>query len=445
MNKGKVAFHTLGCKVNQQESEAMASLFQRAGYQEVDFHDQADVYIVNTCSVTHLADRKSRQMIRRAINCNPQALVAVTGCYAQTAPGEILDIPGVKLVIGTADRQRLVELVEAAQGSAGTLNLVGDIMQASRFEDIAGGSSDPQRVRAYLKIQEGCSQFCTYCIIPYARGPLRSSPLAEVRLTAEKLVRDGFQEIVLTGIHTGAYGAETADGPDLVDLIEALLAIPGLSRLRISSIDPHEVNDRLLDLMAESAVLCPHLHIPLQSGDDSVLRRMNRVYSTADYAALLQKVRMKIPGIALTTDIMVGFPGESAENFANTLAFTEKMEFSALHIFKYSPRRGTPAADFPDQLPGPLKEERSQGLIFLGRRLSEKYAEINMGSTLSVLVEEEILLAGQPFWTGHTGNYLKVAFASAEQLKGSQVSVQLEDYRDGLIYGRPVNVKEGVK
>lgn len=438
MIKRKVAVHTLGCKVNQQESEAMVSLFKRAGYLEVDFHDLADVYIINTCSVTHLADRKSRQMIRRAINNNPLALVAVTGCYAQTAPGEILDIPGVKLVVGTADRQRLVELVEAAQQNDRPLNVVSDIMQASRFEDIAGGDSDPQRVRAYLKIQEGCSQFCAYCIIPYARGPLRSSPLPEVIQSAEKLVRDGFKEIVLTGIHTGAYGAEAADGPGLADLIQALAALPGLARLRISSIDPNEVNDRLLDLMASSPVLCPHLHIPLQSGDDSVLRRMNRIYTTADYAALLQKVRGRIPGIALTTDIMVGFPGETAENFANTLAFTEKMGFSALHVFKYSPRRGTPAADFPDQLPGPLKESRSQGLISLGRRLSAEYAEINMGSVVSVLVEEEIQLSGQPFWSGHTGNYLKVAFTAADQLKGSLVDVCLVSHREGLLFGQQV-------
>jgi len=436
MNSNRAAFHTLGCKVNQQESEAMASLLQRAGYQEVDFADLADVYIINTCSVTHLADRKSRQMIRRAVKRNPAALVVVTGCYAQTAPGEVLDIPGVDLVVGTADRHRLADLLASARKGGAPLNVVGDIMQASRFEDIAAGESDPHRVRAYLKIQEGCNQFCTYCIIPYARGPIRSMPCQDVLRAAEKLVRDGFREIVLTGIHTGAYGAESAEGPDLAELVQRLVRIPDLARLRISSIDPNEINDRLLDLMATSPVLVPHLHIPLQSGDDSVLARMGRVYRTADYADLVCRLRHRLPGIAVTTDIMVGFPGETEDHFANTLAFTAAMAFSALHVFKYSPRKGTPAAGFPAQLPAPLKEERSRRLILLGSRLSEKYAEVNMGSIQQVLVEESVNLGGRLYGSGHTGNYLKVVFPAEEDLKGQLVPVILLNQKEGLIYGR---------
>jgi threonylcarbamoyladenosine tRNA methylthiotransferase MtaB len=434
----KVAVYTLGCKVNQSETEAMASLFKQSGYEEVDFDQVADVYIINTCSVTHLADRKSRQMIRRAIKNNPHAMVAVTGCYAQTAPGEVLNIPGVDLVVGTSERNRIVDLVNEARMAETPVNAVKDIMGMSDFEEIAGEEPEHHRVRAYLKIQEGCNRYCSYCIIPYARGPIRSRPMENVIHAVQRLVEMGYKEIVLTGIHTGAYGAETGN-VDLAMLIRRLLEVEDLKRLRISSIDPNEVNEELLDLMAGSQVLCRHLHIPLQSGDDRVLKRMNRVYTTSDYKKLVEEIRMRIPGIAITTDIMVGFPGETADEFLHTLAFTQEIGFSALHVFKYSPRRGTPAADFSNQVSWKTKEERSKELISLGRRLSEKYAETNIGKVYNVLVEQDTRIKDALFWEGHTDNYLKVVFPCAEDdRRGFFVKVLLERYSDGVVYGRPV-------
>lgn len=436
LSKSTVAVYTLGCKVNQNESEAIVSLFKQSGYREVPFEETADVYIINTCTVTHMADRKSRQMVRRAVKNNPNAVVVVTGCYAQTAPGEVSGIPGVNIVIGTKDRFRLVELVEEVRGGKGMINAVTDISQTSRFEEIAGEDLEPHRVRAYLKVQEGCRQYCSYCIIPYARGPLRSRPLKSVLQAAQRLVDRGFKEIVLTGIHTGAYGAETGGQVNLALLVEKMVEIPGLARLRISSIDPHEVNDGLLDLMARSRVLCRHLHIPLQSGDDFVLRRMNRVYDTAQYAQLVKRIRERIPGIAVTTDVMVGFPGETDRCFQNTLGFVKKINFSALHVFKYSPRRGTPAADFPDQVPWELKEARSKELISLGRRLSERFAENYIGQVVEVLAEQQCAVNGKLFWEGHTDNYLNVAFFSNGDWKGRLIGVRLEKVRQGIVFGK---------
>lgn len=410
-------------------------MFKASGYEEVTFDDVADIYIINTCTVTHLADRKSRQMIRRANKTNPEAIIVVTGCYAQTASGEVLEIAGVDLVIGTRDRFRMLELIEEAKNARTPLNAVTDIMQATQFEEISGENFHPQRARAYLKVQEGCNQFCSYCIIPYARGPIRSRPVDNTVQAAEKLVNAGYKEIILTGIHTGAYGAEMPNDIDLAFLVSRLIEVPGLRRLRISSIDPNEINDRLLDIIKNSSILCRHLHIPLQSGDDAVLKRMNRVYSTSDYAKLSGVIRELMPEIAITTDVMVGFPGETEAEFANTLRFIEQMNFSDLHVFKYSPRKGTPAADFVDQIPPEIKEARSKELISLGRRLSAKYAEKFIGRKLQVLVEQTRHFNDQEYWEGHTDNYLTVAFPSELDLKGKLIDVRLDKYQDGIIIG----------
>ncbi|WP_236860254.1 tRNA (N(6)-L-threonylcarbamoyladenosine(37)-C(2))-methylthiotransferase MtaB [Candidatus Formimonas warabiya] len=437
MVKPKAAIYTLGCKVNQNESDAIISTLAHAGYEEVSFEDKADVYIINTCTVTHLADRKSRQMIRRAVKTNPRAVVAVTGCYAQTAPGEVLGISGVNLVIGTRDRHRLAELIEEAKEGRAPINAVRDIMDAQAFEEISQEEVLPHKSRAYLKIQEGCNQYCSYCIIPYARGPMRSRPVDRVIRRAEELVAGGYQEIILTGIHTGAYGVDLAGNVDLAFLVERLIRIEGLKRLRISSIDPHEIGERLLNVIAGSPVLCRHLHIPLQSGDDAVLQRMNRVYDTAQYAELIGGIRQRVPGIALTTDIMVGFPGETEEEFLHSYQFIERIDFSGLHVFKYSPRQGTPAATFPHQVAPEIKESWSNKLITLGRRLLKNYAEKHIGSVLDVLVEQHTRISGQAYWEGHTDNYLHVAFPSAQDVKGQLIDVRLETYRDGFIFGHP--------
>jgi len=442
LSSHSVAVYTLGCKVNQNESYAIINLFKKAGYREVPFDHQADVYVINSCTVTHLADRKSRQMIRRAVKANPDAIVVVTGCYAQTAPGEVADIPGVDVVVGTRDRARLVDLVEQVKETQRPVRVVTDIKDAEVFEEISWETEQSHRVRAYLKIQEGCNRFCSYCIVPYARGPVRSRPVGQVIQAARDLVGLGYKEIVLTGIHTGAYGMESSEGVDLSTLIEKLLCIQGLHRLRISSIEPNEINDRLLGLMAEVPSLCRHLHVPLQSGDDAVLQRMNRVYRAEDYRNLVRKMRKKIPGLAVTTDVIVGFPGETDEAFSHTYHFVEEIKFSSLHVFKYSPRKGTPAADFSDQVAAVIKEKRSKELISLGKRLSEEYAKKNVGHTLEVLVEKQVPVGGQDYWEGHTDNYLTVKFPSDQSLKGQLINVRLDKYKDGAVFGHLVGITD---
>lgn len=441
MDKPKAAVYTLGCKVNQNESDAIISSLQQAGYREVPFEEAADVYIINTCTVTHLADRKSRQMIRRAVKTNPEAVVAVTGCYAQTSPGDVLGIPGVNLVVGTRDRHRLPELLEEAKNAREPVNAVQDIMQVEAFEEITGEEIVPHMVRAYLKIQEGCNQFCSYCIIPYARGPIRSRPVHRVLAAAQGLVKGGYQEIILTGIHTGAYGVDLTPRTDLASLVEKLVQVPGLKRLRISSLDPNEISEKLLKVMAHSSVLCRHLHIPLQSGDDHILQRMNRVYRTAQYAELVDRIRSRIPEIALTTDIMVGFPGETEEEFLHTGHFAERIGFAGMHVFKYSPRKGTPAASFPGQIAPEIKEARSNQLIALGKKLLKNYAEKYLGRTLEVLVEQPRALSGQVYWEGHSDNYLHMVFLSDRDLKGRLADVRAARFQDGVIYGSLSSIK----
>lgn len=438
MDKPKVALCTLGCKVNQNDSDAMLSSLVKAGYQEVSFNEKADVYIINTCTVTHLADRKSRQMIRRAIKLNPKAVVAVTGCYAQTSTEDILSLPGVKLVLGTKDRHRLPELLEQAKKAQEPLNAVQDIMKTNAFEEITGGEIKPHMARAYLKIQEGCNQFCTYCIIPYARGPMRSQSLKRTIEAAEELILAGYQEIILTGIHTGAYGVDLTPQIDLAHLVAKLVQLPGLKRLRISSLDPNEISDKLIDVMAGAANFCRHLHISLQSGDQEILRKMNRGYDPAQYEKLVDSIRNKIPEIAITTDIMVGFPGETESAFLRTYEFTEKINFSGLHVFKYSPRKGTPAASFSEQVAPEIKEDRSNRLIALGKRLLKEYAESYLGKTVRVLAEQKINRDGQIYWEGHSSNYLHIVFLAEEvekDFKGRLVDVQLERYQEGTIFG----------
>ncbi len=425
----------MGCKVNQNETDAIVSSLIQAGFQEVPFEEKADLYVINTCTVTHLADRKSRQMVRRAIKNNPAAMVVVTGCYAQTSPGDVLGINGVDLVIGTQDRHRLLDLLEEAKAARKPLNVVGDIMQADDFEEITGEELHPHMVRAYLKIQEGCNQYCSYCIIPYARGPVRSRPLERVLEAAKQLVYSGYKEIILTGIHTGAYGSDLRPQMDLAGLVGELVRISDLKRLRISSLDPNEINEELLQVMTSSPILCPHLHISLQSGDDEILGRMNRHYDTAYYLSLVERIRRILPDIAFTTDIMVGFPGETEEAFQNTYDLVEKIGFSGLHVFKYSPRKGTAAASFPDQISPQVKEERSKRLIALGERLSREYARKYLGRTVEVLAEQRVEINGENFWEGHSGNYLKILFAENGDYKGQLVSVSLERYQDNVIFG----------
>jgi threonylcarbamoyladenosine tRNA methylthiotransferase MtaB len=432
MSAKRVALATLGCKVNQYESAALEQLFRERGYTIVDFDSAADVYVINTCTVTNLGDRKSRQLIRRAGRTNPDALVVVTGCYAQTAPDEVLEVEGVDLVVGAGNRASIVDLVESA-AKGRKLKAVQDILQCRQFEELPG-EAHQDRVRAFLKIQEGCENFCSYCIVPYARGPLRSRSPESVLDAVRTLVGRGFKEIVLTGIHTGAYGRERGD-IDLVRLLEKIAGVPGLARLRLSSVEPNDVTPELLDLLASGPPFCRHLHIPLQSGDDTILKKMRRRYDTSFYRQLLEKAREKIPDAGITTDVMVGFPGEREEHFANTCVFVQDMRFSGLHVFKYSPRRGTPAAKMPDQVESAVKDARSKRLIALGRELARAFAAQYLEKIVEVLLEPasqgvkgynleglmdnyvRVFLTGDPAWQGRLVE-IKVTGLSGNGLTG---------------------------
>ncbi|MCF6095929.1 tRNA (N(6)-L-threonylcarbamoyladenosine(37)-C(2))-methylthiotransferase MtaB [Thermovorax subterraneus] len=430
----KVAFYTLGCKVNQYESDAMAELFKERGYELVDFDEMADVYIINTCTVTNEGARKSRQVIRQATRRNPGATVAVVGCYAQMNADEILQIPGVDVVVGTKDRHKIVDLVEQAKKSDAKIIDVEDIMKVRTFEEIAF-KGFRQRTRAFLKIQEGCNMFCSYCIIPYVRGPVRSRPVESILKEAENLAKDGFKEIILTGIHLGLYGADFKNGPSLYDVIEKLSKIEGIKRIRLSSIEAMELSDDFIKKLAALENFCHHFHIPLQSGSDRILKLMNRRYTVSEFEERIQFIKKIMPDVAITTDVIVGFPGETDEDFENTREFIEKIGFSRLHVFKFSPRVGTPAAKMPEQVPAELKEKRSRELIILSKKLERNFREKFVGKVIDVLFEER----DGDIYFGHTGNYIKVGVRSGEELRNELLKVELIKNEDEFILG---NIKK---
>lgn len=429
-----VAFTTLGCKVNQFETEVMEGLFKQKGYSIVSFDHEADVYVINTCSVTHLGEKKSRQVIRRANRLNPSAIIAVTGCYAQVSPEEVQAIEGVDVIVGTRERHRIVELAEEAAKSKSKVNAVTDIMTADTFEDIPLFNM-PGRTRAFLKIQEGCTNFCTYCIIPYARGPLRSRSLESIGAEAQKLVDAGFKEIVLTGIHLGAYGHDLGNEISLADAVKAVLAVPKLLRLRLGSLESIEISNQLIELISRESRLCQHLHLPLQAGDDNVLAAMNRHYTTSEYRTLIESMRQRIPGIAISTDIIVGFPGETDEMFDNALKFVDSMDFSRMHIFPYSRRNGTPAADYPNQIPEETKKYRAQIMGELADRKTAQFETEFISKTVAVLLETAV----DGVVDGLTGNYIRVYTDGEASLAGTVRKVRIEKiYKDGL-WGRIID------
>ena len=394
---------TLGCKVNQFETETMEGLFLRAGYQIVPFGGAADVCVVNTCSVTALGEKKSRQIIRRARRENENAIIVVTGCYAQLSPEELAALDGVRLVVGTRDRARIVELVERAAREDGVVFDVGDVMAAKGFEDIPLYGT-PTRTRAFLKIQEGCENFCTFCIIPYARGPLRSRPLDSVRREAGNLIDAGFKEIVLTGIHLGAYGRDLAEQPTLADAAREILSLGGLARLRLGSLESVELSDELFALLRDEPRFAKHLHLPLQAGSDAILHAMNRHYDRLAFARLLEKVREAVPDVAITTDVIVGFPGETDALFEESLEFVSRMGFAKVHVFPYSRREGTPAACMAGQLPLTMKKERVRRMEVTAEERARAIREKMVGKTEDVLFETETNGVSD----GLTGGYFRV-------------------------------------
>ena len=424
----RVALTTLGCKVNQFETETMEGLFKKRNYEIVDFDEHADFYIINTCSVTHLGEKKSRQLIRRAMRLNPQAIIAVTGCYSQIAPDQVSEIEGVKVIVGTKDRHKIVELVERAAKEEGVINAITDIMKAKEFEDIPLFQS-PGRTRAFLKIQEGCTNFCTYCIIPYARGPLRSRRLESIKKEAEKLVEGGFKEIVLTGIHLGAYGRDLEDNINLVDAVKTVLSIQGLKRLRLGSLESIELSPELLEIFTLDNRFCSHLHLPLQAGQNDILKAMNRHYTVAEYRELINHVFEKVPNIAISTDIIVGFPGETEELFEQSLNFVRTMNFSKMHVFPYSKRKGTPAASYPNQVDEHEKKERVHRMQLLADEKAQEFHKTFVGKTVQVLFETK----HNEVTDGLTDNYIRVYVDSDSVHTGEIYKVYLEKiYKDGL-------------
>ena len=424
----KAAFMTLGCKVNQFETETMEGLFRARGYDVVPFEERADVYVINTCSVTHLSDRKSRQLIRRAARTNPAACIAVTGCYAQVAPEEIRALEGVRVVIGTKERAKIVDYVEASlRADTGVAGTITDIMQARVFEDIPLHAL-PHRTRAFLKIEDGCQNFCTFCIIPYARGPVKSRELSAVAREMRLLTGAGFREVVLTGIHLGAYGIDLVGHPTLADACRTVLAEEGLRRLRLGSLESVELSADLLELMRTEPRFAAHLHLPLQAGSDAVLRAMNRHYDTAAFARLLEEVRAAVPGVAISTDIIVGFPGETEADFAAGLDFVRQMGFARMHVFPYSPRKGTPAARRTDQVPPMVRKERAARMQALADALAEEYHRAALGSDVDVLFET----SEDGVTDGLTETYIRV-YTDAPVTRGEIVPVRLTHlYRDGV-------------
>lgn len=415
----KIAFYTLGCKVNQADTASMENLFLRSGHQLVSFDGEADVYIINTCVVTNTGQRKSRQTIHRAIRKNPNALIVVTGCYPQTAAEEVKAIAGVDMIIGNQDRAQIVQLVEErlAHRQTDTLDAVHKLTASTAFEEMAAGDIT-DKTRAFLKIQEGCNQFCTYCIIPYARGPLRSRSLESIRTETQRLISAGFKEIVLIGIHLGCYGKENPDGPTLYDAVKTVLEVPGVQRLRLGSLESVEVEPRLLTLMQEDARFCRHLHLPLQSGCDKTLQAMHRPYTTAKFKTLLADIKTKVPDIAITTDVIVGFPGETEADFETTCKFAESCGFSKMHIFPFSARKGTPAEKFAGAVTEAVKKERADILGRIDETMHKTFLQAMVGQNAEVLFEQP---AGEDYFEGLTGNYQRVFVKSGGRNLGGEI------------------------
>ena len=427
-----VAFHTLGCKVNQYETEAMEELFEKSGYSIVSDEELADVYVINTCTVTNLSDRKSRQFIRKSKRINKDSIVAVVGCYSQVSPSEVEDIEGVDVIIGTSDRNRVVELCEMAKQNHEKFNIVRNIKTYKEFEKIKVDDLK-SKTRANIKIQDGCNQFCSYCIIPYARGPIRSREFNDIIHEAEKLAAVGFKEVVLTGIHVASYGKDLNKTP-LIDVLKSIGKIEGIERIRLSSLEPTLIDEEFLISLMEIGKVCDHFHLSLQSGTNSVLKRMNRKYSKEIYKEKVDLIRLYMPNAGITTDIIVGFPGETPEEFIETFEFVKDIEFSRIHVFKYSPRKGTPAATFEDQVDGNIKNSRSEELISLGDTLSRSFINKFINTKLQVLYEEKNNKLENTY-EGYTTNYIRTRSISETSIIGCILETKIKEATYDILKG----------
>lgn len=419
----KVALHNLGCKVNAYETEAMQEMLERAGYTIVPFKEGADVYVINTCTVTNIADRKSRQMLHRARKMNPEAIVVAAGCYvqAQAEHGEIDEC--IDIVIGNNKKKDLIPLLEQYFQKREKENAVIDINHTKEYEELHL-SKTGEHTRAYIKVQDGCNQFCTYCIIPYARGRVRSRSLESVLEEVRNLAAHGYREVVLTGIHLSSYGIDLKD-TDLLRLILAVHEIEGIERIRLGSLEPRIITEEFARTIAALPKMCPHFHLSLQSGCNATLQRMNRRYSAEEYYEKCELLRKYFDNPALTTDVIVGFPGETAEEFEESRAFVDKVNFYETHIFKYSRREGTKAAVMKDQIPEQEKAKRSAVMIEMGQKKQADFEKSFAGKQVEVLVEEKVQMEGAEYWIGHTKEYMKVALQSENNLENQLLTITL--------------------
>lgn len=417
----KAALHNLGCKVNAYETEAMQHLLEEAGYEIVPFTQKADVYVINTCSVTNMADRKSRQMLHKAKKNNPDSIVVATGCYVQTSEKEVLNDLSVDIVIGNDRKHDLVRLLE--EYSLDSVNdTVDDINDGKHdFEELFIDQTK-EHTRAFIKVQDGCNQFCSYCIIPYARGRVRSRRFENVIAEVERLAANGFKEVVLTGIHLSSYGVDFEKATGLLELIQAVNAVKGIERIRLGSLEPKIVTEHFASELSKLDKICPHFHLSLQSGCDATLKRMNRKYTTKEYERGCELLRKYFVHPAITTDVIVGFPGETEEEFEQTKAYLEHIHFYEMHIFKYSKRKGTRAAVMPDQIDEQIKAARSEKLIALGHDMSKEFRKFYIGKNDEVLFEEKAVIGDKEYFVGYTKEYVKVAKKTDENLENQIVS-----------------------
>lgn len=425
----KVALHNLGCKVNAYETEAMQEMLEHAGYEIVPFQEGADIYVINTCTVTNIADRKSRQMLHRARKMNPDAVVVAAGCYVQAqAEKQVID-PCIDIVLGNNKKQDLLTALQAYEEAHGDLREVIDINHTKEYENLHL-TKQGEHTRAYIKVQDGCNQFCSYCIIPYARGRVRSRAKEDVVAEVTDLAKNGDQEVVLTGIHLSSYGIDFENEDNLLSLIRAVHEIEGIKRIRLGSLEPRIITEEFVQAIAALPKMCPHFHLSLQSGCNETLKRMNRRYTSEEFYEKCEILRKYFEKPALTTDVIVGFPQETEEEFETTYEFLKKICFYETHIFKYSKREGTKAAVMQGQIPEQIKAKRSARLIELGEKNRRAYEESFLGKTVEVLVEEKSDVNGKEMWTGHTKEYMKIALESEKNLQNCILNVQIKDGRE---------------
>lgn len=424
----KVSFYALGCKVNQYEIDCYAKMFSDRGWEIGEFSETCDAYVINTCAITNIGERKSRQIIRRAKKQNPHAVIAVTGCYAQTKAEEVKNMAEADVVLGTANRSEICTLVEAKLRGE-DIDLLSDILKERAYEELEC-EGKTERTRAYIKIQDGCDNFCSYCIVPYARGPVRSRNIKNVVKEANRLAKAGFREVVLTGISVASYGKDLKDGNTLKNVIEEVCRVDGIERVRLSSISPGIFDDEFIKFIADEKKMCRHFHISLQSGSSSVLKRMNRKYTAEEYLDTLERIRTAMPDAGITTDIICGFPGETEEEFRETVEFVKKAQFLKVHVFPYSQRSGT-VADKMEQVPHKMREERAAELITLTTGIAENVENSFVGQCFPVLFEQ----TEGAYAEGLSGNYLRIYVKGGEELVGEIRNVEIKEFKDGKLIG----------